>query len=606
MPTRSPAVAVSEATRKRREAWLKGNRQLDKDHDALVPAVVSEEEFWQQRKEQLELGDAEAGAEEDVASERLDPGFSLKDDCLDGNGNYVFSDTNVSKLFKLYPWLQAAYDKQVTHGSRSLKDFFEEVSGSILMGKLSRIEETSFATYKNTHDKTENAKVEKARHAKVADLASEVPGEYNLMVTVSDKSLLHNDGYGVPGLMDGFLSSRGQVAEQKSVRSTINRRSQMALRSLLDNALDRKMRMYWAEQKDERTGILTGVWNPLEAIGAKQIKRASLSLFALAKLVKNFEPPPRECNGLGLDGPPQRAVEYTCRLYDALTALEKKKKLGGGGGGSAAGASSQKTTLQEQARDFFLECFKGQFLGKKRRRQQGVGMDAVGYGGGDLLRQHPDLQRSAAFETDHTRFETFEDVGDRLLHRRQKRHKTVAGGGDDDGDSSAVLAATPSESHRDVDREVFERFARIERSAPSSYSEPEPVVALEVFRASMQRIQNHVNPFATLNASGKTRHELERLPSMKDKVVSLKKGLTELMRLFFKATANRNLPKVVSLWQRIDTFDEDLTAWRQGLPHNTARVVETFLITMKEQIGAVRERYNKMKKKQDQKMRAKQ
>ena len=75
------------------------------------------------------------------------------------------------------------------------------------------------------------------------------------------------------------------------------------------------------------------------------------------------------------------------------------------------------------------------------------------------------------------------------------------------------MAAAPSskshESHIGVSREEFERFVRIERSETSSYSEPEQVVALEVFRATIQRIKDQADPYARLNTSGGTCHELE-------------------------------------------------------------------------------------------------
>ena len=127
------------------------------------------------------------------------------------------------------------------------------------------------------------------------------------MATAGDSSLSKSDGYGVPGLMDGFLHSKTEPSagsSSSSHHSSINKRSQMALRELLNSDLDVKMRVYWNEEKDA-AGILTGMWNPLESIQNKP----KASLFGLAKLVQGFEPPPRQCNGLGLDGP-RCTVDY--------------------------------------------------------------------------------------------------------------------------------------------------------------------------------------------------------------------------------------------------------------------------------------------------------
>ena len=617
-----PTVAISEATRKRREDWLKSNPRLNKEHAMFVPAFVSEEEFWQQRESQLALQDAEAAAEEDVSSTRLDPGFSLLNIRNDGNGEFVFNSTTIPKVFKLYPWLQGAYDEQVTRGNKSVAEFFTDFASHIMMDdhcetvSLDKIGNSSFATFKSVYDKMEIAKSQNARDAKVTDLASEVPGEYNLMATVGDQSLKHSSGYGVPGLSDGFLSSGGRKAGSSSApsmsflpsssssssssaassshQSQINRRSQMALRELLENNLDRKMRAYWFEEKDE-AGISTGEWKPLADVQGK--KKASL--LGLAKLVKGFEPPPQRCNGLGLGGPPRRAVDYTCKLYDALNALS---------GGSGARSQSRVLPLPAVA---FLRHFDGQFLGNKRRRPGAIESAAL-EGRGKLIRQHPDLQRSEAFEVDHTRFETIDDVGDRLLHRKQKKRKMGAARAvEGERDASEVTAAPSSqrhESHFGVDREEFTRFGRIERSRSSSYLEPEQVVALEVFRATMQRIKDQADPFARSNASGGTCHELESFKTVHEQVTGKKRALTELLRLFWRALGSKDRAKAANLSQRIESFDKSLTAWRQGLPNaETVRLVEPFLSTMRDQVGAVRARYQRLEQAQarrDQKMRA--
>ena len=262
----------------------------------------------------------------------------------------------------------------MTNGDQTVGEFFADFASFIVMNgevaSLDQIGNSSFATFKSNYDKTEQAKTRKAHDAKAQDVASEVPGQYNLMATAGDSSLSKSDGYGVPGLMDGFLHSKTEPSagsSSSSHHSSINKRSQMALRELLNSDLDVKMRVYWNEEKDA-AGILTGMWNPLESIQNKP----KASLFGLAKLVQGLSPLLGSATGWASTGL-RCTVDYTRRLYDALVELGGK------------GAATQPLPPQAQV---FLKNFEGLFLGRKRRH-------AGGQDTGNVVKQHPDLQRNA-------------------------------------------------------------------------------------------------------------------------------------------------------------------------------------------------------------------
>ena len=239
----------------------------------------------------------------------------------------------------------------------------------------------------------------------------------------------------------------------------------------------------------------------------------------------------------------------------------------------------------------FLKNFEGVFLGRKRRH-------AGGEDTGNVVKQHPDLQRSIAFEKDHTRFEIVEDIGDKLLHRHLKQRRIEKKkGGEEEEATSAAKRDGPYSGDRgaDTSKEHMEEYVRIGRSTEAVYSEPEPVVALEVFRATMQRIEDHTDPFATIGSSGETRHKLESHPKTYQDFVTKKCALTELLRLFWSAVRDKNRPKCGNLAQRVEDFDKGLSVWRQQLPSAEAlRAVEPFLSTMREQAGAVRARWKRM------------
>ena len=551
---------VSPRTRKFRQECLEKYEDIRKAYHVLVErqGVVTEEEFWRERKNELMIRRDEQDAQSnDTPVQDFDPGFSLRDIQKIKGKQYRITDRDIPKIFRLYPWLKKAYVAYVKNpDGKEVADFFHEFLQVIYDPVLLR--RSKFQKFHENYISEESNSSKVASEATIEDVASEVPGNFNLLLTVGDKSnTLAKLGFGVhpkmvcnPRASNNSSSSDPSRYHRSTAQRHINKQSQQALHALLGNRITNKMCVYWNYQGE--------MWSPLTRInvpGFDEDEKQSASLFGLAHLVK-LEAPPQKCNGLGLGAPPRRVIDYTSKLFDALTKT--------------------KTDLPRYA-TLFVEHFRDQFFDNEAR-----GNEEAGVWGGNVnrisdstaIQQHPDFHRSTLFEKDESRFAKRRTI-DLSSMNQSKRQKLVGGFRVSEKDAAEFGLIEPTDC---------------------IYKEPAAIVSYQVFKSTMNRIDEHGDPFLVTGESGRAYHKIEEYKEVFLALVEKKQALAELLRLFWKAFDEKDRAKCLSMASRIRELETGLTDWKQSLDADIQikQFAETFINNMRKQTVAVGERATKL------------
>ena len=582
------APPVSPRTSKFRDDCFKDYEDIQYSYKVLVEnqKVVSEEEFWRERKDMLMIRRAEEDAQsKDRLVQDFDPGFSLRD-IPKGKGkgkHYHITDRDIPKIFRLYPWVKKAYKAslQKSDGSETAV-FFHEFMGVVDSESGNIKSEDLFSSkfqefYENyISEESESSRV--ASKAAIEDVASQVPGKYNLLSTVGDTSNTRAElGFGVHPKMMKMNSARASNKSSHSypprnhgstAQHHINKQSQQALHAFLSGQMSWKMQVYWHYAGE--------MWSPkaqINEVSHIEVERRNASLFGLAEFAR-LEAPPHKCNGLGLAAPPQRVIDYTSRLFDALSKISEERL--------------QKRPDFRRWVKIFVGHFEEQFFDKEAH-----GNGEAEVFGGDVNRtsdsaavlQHPDFHRSTLFEKDESRFAKRGTINLNSMHHI-KRQKLIGGFSVSEKDAA--------------------EFAQI-NSTDCVYKEPQPIVAYQVFRSTMDHIAKHGDPSLVIDESGRASHDLERKRKIFQALVEKKHALTELLRLFWNSfSEGRDRDKCINLAKRVEKLKIGLNKWKESLEadRDIKRKVDTFIEIMRKQIEVVTKKKEQLRNKKKEQLRA--
>ena len=101
----------------------------------------------------------------------------------------------------------------MTNGEQTVGDFFADFASFIVMtAEVDLLGNSSFASF-NKYDKTELAKIHKARGARAEDLSREFR-DRTIFLQQQGTSISKDSGYGVPGLKDVIFVSREDFAAE--------------------------------------------------------------------------------------------------------------------------------------------------------------------------------------------------------------------------------------------------------------------------------------------------------------------------------------------------------------------------------------------------------